>query len=241
MTLAERVFLVLAAGAFVHQVNVSGWCDEPRGKLELVAESADDTSMRGEALVITLMWRNSGQEPLEIYHPESIHMVSPCWSLKCRVTLPNRDVLILAPEIMFARYPLVKREHFRQLGPGDAMSIQIHLQADDPSATHTPSGWVGLIPISKAVYHLLPAGLIKRLYGIRGRFFFIGGDEIHLAIRDLMADVFNRPGEYRLEFEYENDCTRYLDFSAEGKGSLKPVKRAWSGRLSDEVVITIQD
>lgn len=77
------------------------------------------------------------------------------------------------------------------------VSVPIHLEADDPSATHTPSGWVGLIPISTVESDVLPEAAVKRLHGIRGDVYFIVGSETSLAIRDLLMDVFNQPGDYQ--------------------------------------------
>ena len=240
VTLAERAWLALAVGALALLPNVRGSCDEPQGKLDLVVEAANDTLAQGEELDLTVSLRNSGQGPLELYHPESIHRASPCWSLRCRVTPPRGNVLDLAPDTTFANVPTERRQDFQRLGPGGALEIGIHLQVDDPAATHTPSGWVGLIPISRAELEL-PEDLIKRRHGVQGKVFFISGSEVHLAIRDLLKDVFHESGEYLLDFEYQNDCTRFWDLTAEGKSVLKAVDGAWSGRLSDALVITIED
>ena len=239
-SISERAPLVLALGAFVFLANVRGRCDEPPGKLELVVQVADDTVKPGEELDLTLTLRNSGPDPLELYHPDSIHRTSSCWSLTGNVTSPGGDSLTLAPEITFMSLSTEKREHFRHLRPGDAAEIEIHLRADDPSATHTPSGWVGLVPISRAELEL-PEDAIKRRHGVRGRVFFVSGREVHLGIRDLLNDVFGRPGKYRLDFEYENECTRHWDVDAEGRVAFRAVDGAWSGRLSTALVVTIED
>ena len=156
------------------------------------------------------------------------------------MTSPGGDSLTLAPEITFMSLPKEKREHFRHLGPGDAVEIEIHLQADDPSATHTPSGWVGLVPISRAEFGL-PEDVIKRRHGIRGRVLFVSGSEVFLGIRDLLSDVFGRPGKYRLDFEYENECIRHWDVDAEGNAAFRAAHGAWSGRLSAALVIAIEE
>lgn len=240
MTSPGRALPVLAVGVLALLTNVQGWSDEPPGKLELLVQVADDAVAPGEELDLAVTLRNSGPGPLELYHPESIHRGSSCWSLACKVTSPDGDSLTLAPEITFANLSMEKREHFRHLEVGDAVEVGIHLQRDDPTATHTPSGWVGLVPISRAELEL-PEDAIRRRHRVRGRIFFVSGSEVHLGIRDPLADVFGRPGEYRLDFEYDNQCTRHWALDAEGNAAFRTVDGAWSGRLSASLVITIQD
>lgn len=233
--------LALAAGGLLLLGGVPGWCGEPQGRLDLAVEPSDSAPALGEEFDLTLRLLNSGQAPLVLYHPESIHKVSDCWSLSCRVTRPGGNELVLEPEITFASAPLEKRDHFRELAVGDAVTVEIHIRADDPSATHTPSGWVGLIPISETESELLPEKAIKALYRIRGEIYFISGGGQWLAIRDLLGDVFNRPGEYRLEFEYENRCTHAWELPEDGTTVWTVIEQAWSGDLSATLVITIEE
>jgi hypothetical protein len=232
---------VLAAGALVLVATVPGWCDEPRAELELVIASGDGTWKLGEALAIDVALQNAARAPVVLYHPQSIHMVSQCWQLSCRVTRPGGRDIVVEPEITFASAPLERREDFRELAPGDSLAVRISIQADDPMATHTPSGWVGLIPISEAESELLSEVSIKALYGIHGEVFFISGGRHWLAVRDLLADVFNQPGEYLLKFTYTNECTQAVEFREDGTGLLEPVDQAWSGRLTETLVIAIEE
>ena len=241
MNTADRVRGTLFAGALALFLVHPGWGDDRAGSLELLVETPSRTVSLGHALDFVVSLRNSGHEAIELYHPKSIHMVSYCWSLSFRVTRPDGNVVTLAPEITFASAPFVERKDFQRLEPGEALSVPIHLEADDPSATHTPSGWVGLIPISTVEFDVLPEAAVKRLHGIRGDVYFIVGSETSLAIRDLLMDVFNQPGDYRLEFDYHNDCTQHLEFSEAGTGELSSVHGAWSGRLAYELVVRTED
>lgn len=218
-----------------------GWGDDRPGSLELLVEARNQTVGLGDPLDFDISLRNPGHEAIKLYHPKSIHMVSYCWSLTVRVTRPNGKIVTLAPEITFASAPRVEREDFRIFEPGETLSVPIHLEADEPSATHTPSEWVGIIPISTVESDVLPEAAVKRLHGIRGDVYFITGGETSLAIRDLVMDVFNQPGDYRLEFIYRSDCTQYLEFSGARASELVSVDRAWSGELAYELVVRIED
>jgi hypothetical protein len=206
---ADRVRGALSAGALALFMIHPGGGDDRPGPLELAVETPSRTVSLGHPLDFVVSLRNSGHEAIELYHPKSIHMVSYCWSLTFRVTRPDGQVVTLAPEITFASAPFVERGDFRRLEPGEALSVPVHLEADDPSATHSPSGWVGLIPISTAESDALPEAAVKQ------------------------------PGDYRLEFDYHNDCTQYLEFSE--AGGLSAVHRAWSGRLAYELVVWVED
>ena len=241
MNRTARAPLVLVAAGLILLGSVPGWCGEPQGGLDLVVEPSDSTPVLGKEIDFTVRLVNSGQAPLVLYHPESIHKLSDCWSLSCRVRRPDGNGLVLKPDITFASAPLEMRDHFKELAAGDFVTVEIHIRADDPLATFTPSGWVGVIPISEGESELLSEEAIKALYRIRGEIYLISGGGQWLAIRDLLGDVFNRPGEYRLEFDYENRCTHAWEFPEGGTTLWTPIDQAWSGDLSETLLITIKE
>ena len=202
-------------------------------ELQVIAGPRQQIVDPGDEITIDLALRNPGDDPLQFYHPPSIHMVSSCsWSLAANVTRPDGREFTLAPEITSALAAHPSNETVRTLAPGDEIVIPFHIGPDDPTATHSPSGWVGLIPISRSEYEMLPEAVVKAAHGVRGEVFFISGSNVRLALRDPLVDIFNVPGKYVLHFEYANACARSLN---------DEIGKLWTGELSAEIEITVAD
>lgn len=149
--------------------------------------------------------------------------------------------MTLEPEIMFAMIPRVRKEDFHILHPGETIHIPVRLEIEgDPLKTHTKSGWVALMEITK-FESTLPPEALKRKYHIQGEMSYITGGKEYLAIRDILRDVFNLNGEYQIEVHYSNFHNTFLAPN-EGTSYLVPVSvhNAWTGKLSEKTAITIQ-
>ena len=81
---------------------------------------------------------------------------------------------------------------------------------------------------------------LREKYNITGDWQLSLHDPRHLILLDVLGNVFSATGRYTLVFEYHNLCN-YCEFSDADSGriSLDEVAEAWTGSLTDSVVIEI--
>lgn len=201
--------------------------------LELEVVPPDGAVTLGKPLEMDLRFVNRGDGDLAVFQPDSIHKSWPCWALDAEVVRPDGSEFTLRPEVMYAMAPMPSPEHVVMLEPGDAWTVSLRLVPDEPLTTHPPSGWVAVIPISGFEVEHMPEEALKTAYGVDGEVYFISGARHWLALREVLADVFDQPGSYTVSFTMENRCV-----PLDAKGVPVPPE-PWQGAVTGEAVIEV--
>ncbi|MDD5584298.1 MAG: hypothetical protein PHV55_04505 [Candidatus Omnitrophica bacterium] len=241
---------ILAFFLLVHTAGFLSFCQEPASQLIFNAQADRAAYRQGEPIGITLRITNQGTQEAKIFHPDILGKSwEGCdWDLQCTVRKPNGATIVLAPDIRLQASYSVEPRYFKVIAPGAALEIPLKFKGNkvfDPirkaySSNEEGDDWVGLIEIGAHAANISDEDARSRFH-IKGDYGFMSGDKNCIIVKQLLADVFNAPGQYRLDFEYTNNCNFASSTDRQGRiDQWDKVVDAWTGKLTASVTFEIE-
>jgi hypothetical protein len=248
LKLAKKTILT-----FFFTVSVTGfisYADESVSALILQAQADKAVYKLGEPISIMLLITNQGTQEVKVFHPDILgkSWVGCDWDLQCKVTKPNGATITLEPDMRLQASNSVQAQYFKVLAPGGVLQIPLKFKGNkifDPvrkaySNDDAGDDWVGLIEIGAHAANISEDDARLR-FGIKGDYGFMSGANNYIAVKQLLADVFNAPGLYQLDFQYGNDCNFVSSTDRQGRiDQWDKVTDAWTGKLAASVTFTIE-
>ena len=91
---------------------------------------ADKKNYRmGENIELTVSLKNTGDKPLALFHPDTMHKLWFDWQLTVTVTRPDSMKLGLEPDIFYSMHYFPEKEHYIVLAPGEEINIPVSFSA----------------------------------------------------------------------------------------------------------------
>lgn len=241
---------ILVFFLLVHTAGFLSFCQEPASQLIFSAQADKTAYKQGEPIGITLRIINQGTQEVKIFHPDILGKSwGGCdWDLQCTVRKPNGVIIVLEPDMRLQTSYSVEPQYFKVIAPGAALEIPLKFKGNkvfDPirkaySSDEEGDEWVGLIEIGAHAANISEED-VRRRWSIKGDYGFISGAKDYIAVKQLLADVFNVPGLYLLDFQYGNNCNFASSTDRQGRiDRWDKVTDAWIGKLATSVTFEIE-
>lgn len=228
----SALFFALLASAWAGEPGPGPAAPPPGLLLSVSADSG--VYEAGAPIRLRLSLRNAGERSLRLFHPASIDRLWPGWRLEGWVLRPDGKECAIEPEIRYALLGVPGARHFRSLAPGGSLELPVSFRPGEPRE----GAWVALLPVQAADARLTPEALRKK-YGLRGEFSFVGsGKQEFLSLTD-PGDLFSKSGSYALRFAYTNKARGFMELEGR-RNRFVAVPDAWNGSLEAAVNVVIK-
>ena len=243
-----NILRVLIGVAFFSVAQTSAFAQGiDHGALGLKVKLDKKVYKKGEPIHVDIILKNTSKEPLKLFHPDSVFRGWRNLEIHCLVTKPDGSQIILEPTIVHESILDPQEKDFRALKPQEQIILPVLFKGSDvldsfPNSSRkslNENDWEGIFPVSEDVdkYSIEE---IRRKFNIHGSFGFQSSGQWYLVVQDLLTDVFNKAGQYRLKFNYKNSNNEFLEANkTTNRMEPRSLDGVWTGDLSKEITLEI--
>ncbi|MEW6008849.1 MAG: hypothetical protein AB1629_04360 [Candidatus Omnitrophota bacterium] len=251
----KRILLItFFLTCFILECNLS-FSQDKMDAMKLIAKSNKTIYKLGEPINIILSLKNVSKKQVSLFHPSifGAPQFPTEWALDCFITKPDGKEVKLERHINLSTYWPISKKDFKVLRRDETFDIPIKFRPlntiysmNVSEEFEADNSFVAIIVVPREWVNESEEQLRTR-FNIKGAFYGIRagkhGEFLELALQDIIKDVFNIEGEYKLKFEYKN-YTNYYDpdkdeYEKNPLLKTRTIPNAWTGGLSDSLLIKI--